>query len=224
MSWIRKYPLVSDEIYHIISRSIAGYQIFNTPNDYLRFIDALKFYKFKMSYKFSKFRKLSLKSQKEIFQQISPNWRNQIVQLIAYCLMPTHIHLILKQLLENGIPIYMNNLLNSYTRYFNTLHSRKGPLWESRFKNIIINDDQQLLHLTRYVHLNPSSAGLADNPEKWLFSSYHEYIGKINNKICQFDQEIGIDPKKYKKFVESRISYQQQISKIKALLLEDYTG
>ena len=70
----------------------------------------------------------------------------------------------------------MRRLLNSYTRYFNEKIKRKGPLWEGRFKKVLVNSDEQLLHLTRYVHLNPVSAGIVEKPEDWPCSSYREYI------------------------------------------------
>jgi len=62
---------------------------------------------------------------------------------------------------EEGISLYMKNLLNSYTRYFNTKTKRKGPLWQGRFKSVLIKMDEQL-YLTRYIHLNPTSEDLVE--------------------------------------------------------------
>ncbi len=135
--------------------------------------------------------------------------------------MPTHIHLILKQLKQNGISKMLGDTLNSYSRYFNTRHQRKGPLWESRFHNVLIKTDEQLLHLTRYLHLNPVSASLCDNPKDWPYSSYHEYLRlKREFPICQFDELLDIQPEKYQQFVQERAGYQRVLSKIKELLLE----
>jgi putative transposase len=134
--------------------------------------------------------------------------------------MPTHLHLILKQLKHNGISIFMNNILNSYTRYFNTKHKRKGPLWEARFKNILIEKDEYLLHLTRYIHLNPVTASLINKPEDWLASSYREYIEKNAEKICQYDDVLKTEPISYKQFVDDRISYQRELAKIKQYLFD----
>jgi putative transposase len=79
--------------------------------------------------------------------------------------MPTHIHLVLRQLKDGGISKFMSNILNSYSRYFNIKHNRKGPLWEGRFRKVLVGSDEQLLHLTRYVHLNPVTACLVDKPK-----------------------------------------------------------
>jgi len=220
----RKYPLVNNEIYHIISRSIAGYKIFNCDANYQRFEDMLNFYQKQMPYSFSLFKRLSSKQQNKILNTISSDVEDQSIQIIAYCIMPTHIHLILKQLIDNGISSFVANMLNSYSRYFNTLHDRKGPLWEGKFKNIHIDSDEQLLHLTRYIHLNPTSAGLVKEQDKWKYSSYKEFITKNKKNICHFQDVLEIDPLTYKEFVNNRVGYQKEISKIKSLILEDYTG
>jgi putative transposase len=134
--------------------------------------------------------------------------------------MPTHIHLILKQLAPSGISIFVGNVLNSYTRYFNLKHHRKGPLWESKFQNILVKGDEQLLHLTRYIHLNPVTALLTDKPQNWKFSSYNEYLGQTNYPICQYKDLIEFDQNKYKKFVLDRISYQRELAIIKKITLD----
>jgi putative transposase len=138
--------------------------------------------------------------------------------------MPTHIHLILKQNKDSGITKYVSKLFDSFTRYFNIKYHRKGPLWEGHFKNIIIDTDEQLMHLTRYIHLNPDSAGLTNKPQDWQFSSYNEYIGNVSNKICDWQNILQINIEDYKKFVNNRIAYQKELSKIKKLLIENYSG
>jgi putative transposase len=142
---------------------------------------------------------------------------NYYVDIIAYCLMPTHFHFILKENKEKGISKFVGNLSNSYSRYFNNKYNRKGPLWSGRFKRIEIESDQQIMHLTRYIHLNPTSAGLVKNPEQWKCSSYREFIEpeKIENPLCRYNQVLEIKPNQYKKFVTSRIDYQRELEIIK---------
>lgn len=118
----------------------------------------------------------------------------------------------------------MRKVLDSYSKYFNINNNRHGPLWESRFKDVLVTDDEQLLHLTRYLHLNPVSAGLINNPEQWPFSSYGEYLGKTKTGICAWDGLFEIDFKRYKKFVHDRTDYQKSLSSIKRLLNKNYTG
>jgi len=135
--------------------------------------------------------------------------------------MPTHLHLVLKQLTEHGISEFMSLILNSYTRYFNTRHHRKGPLWEGRFKDVRVKTDEQLLHLTRYIHLNPVTAYMVGRPEEWGDSSYGEYISGVKDPICEFKGLLNIDPVRYKTFVEDRADYQRRLGDIKRLLLEE---
>ncbi|MBL7081581.1 MAG: transposase [Candidatus Omnitrophica bacterium] len=221
---MRKDLLVDEKVYHVFNKSIAGFKIFNNNSEFSRMTAIIRYYqREKPQIKFSKF--IRSTKTKEVYSNkpyVLLSNKEKLIQIIAYCLMPTHVHLILKQLKEGGISIFIGNLLNSYTRYFNTKHKRKGPLWEGKFKNILVDTDEQLLHLTRYIHLNSVTAHLVDNPEEWSASSYQEYLLKVNSndRICEYDDILDINPISYRKFVEDRISYQRELAKIKELLIE----
>jgi putative transposase len=219
----RKCKLVKGQIYHIFSKSIAKFEIFNTKQDYRRMLYLLNYFQLKQPpEKFSNFFRLDKVSKQGFlpyFSQISKN-KKKIIQIIAYCLMPTHIHLILKQLTQFGISKYISNVLNSYSRYFNIKYHRKGPLWEKRFQSILVNNDEQLLHLTRYLHLNPTSAHLINKPQNWEFSSYKEYLGRSSPTICQYDNLLEIKPEDYKNFVQDRTAYQRELAKIKKIIFD----
>lgn len=217
----KENPLVNDSVYHIVSRSIAKFQIYNSDDDYSRMVQLLRFYQIaEPPTKYSMFLKLEavqLLGFDQFFNTVSKGQKH-IVQIIAYCFMPNHIHLVLKQLEDKGISTFMSNILNSYTRYFNLLHKRKGPLWESRFKHILVNKDEQLLHLTRYIHLNPTSAKLVEKPELWKYSSYLEYIRQQQKDlITNYEGLMDVNPKLYKSFVNDRKDYQQKLSVIKRI-------
>lgn len=215
----RKVELVTGEVYHVFTKSIAGYKVFNNDSEYYRMRDALKFYQ--VNDPPLKFKYYVLKDkQDKIFSLVGCG---KLVNVIAYCIMPTHLHLVLKQLTDEGITVFMGNILNGYARYFNTKHKRKGPLWESRFKNILVENDEQLLHLTRYLHLNPTTAFLVERPEEWTFSSYGEYISDIHDedRVCNTEGILDIARSDYKSFVEDNVDYQRSLSSIKRLSLED---
>lgn len=220
----RKYPLVNGQYYHIFSRSIAKYIVFNNQNDYGRFIELANLYRYiDFNYKYSNFANLRIKMQKNVIDGLDKN--RKLVEIVAYCIMPTHIHLLLKQIVENGISKYMAKILNSYTRYFNLKHHRKGPLWEGHFNNILVNSDEQLLHLTRYIHLNPTSAGLVEKPEDWEHSSYKEYINpELTSRLCNFDNLFDLNPTQYRKFVNDQKSYQRELSIIKSVMIDNHVG
>jgi len=217
---MRKIPLVNGEYYHIFNRSIAGFKIFNKSYDFIRFVRAMQYYQSPiLNLRYSRFSELSAKSQNKILSN-----RDEVRNIIlSYSIMPTHFHFILRQDIDNGINNFIGNLTSSYTRYFNILHKRKGPLWESKFMNVRIESDEQLLHLIRYIHLNPTSAGLVNEPQDWQWSSYNEYLNE-EEKICQYKEIINIPAKEYKKFVMDRKDYQKELSKIKSMLIDNYTG
>lgn len=218
MSSIRKEKLVSGEIYHVFNKSIAGYKIFNKSSDYKSFIFRILFYNSqKRETSFSRFFRNNPDYGIKDFLELE---RGKIVDVIAYCLMPTHFHLILKQKADCGISDLMLNLCDSYSRRFNLTHKRNGPLWQGRFKDVLVKTDEQLLHLTRYVHLNPSTSGLAENPEEWAFSSYREYLGLSEDRICDFSDYMAVKPETYREFVEDRIDYQQELARIKKIIIE----
>jgi len=134
--------------------------------------------------------------------------------------MPDHYHLLIKILRYNCLSKYISDIENSFTRYFNLKFSRKGPLWQSTFKAVRIKTNYQLLHTSRYIHLNPTTSNLVIKPEDWQFSSYHKFIK--NEKVLQnVVTEISIDkPLLYKKFVEDQIDYQRKLRLIKKMILE----
>ena len=214
---MRKEPLVTENLYHVFTKSIEGYRIFRSNKNYERMVELMKYYIYYNPHiKFSKY--IRLKNKQKVLEEIKR--KKRLVDIVAYCIMPTHLHFILIQLVDMGISIYMKNLLNSYTRYFNINNNRKGPLWQGRFKSVLVKNDEYLLHLTRYIHLNPTSAGLVDNPEDWKYSSYNEYLGKSEGGICNFSPYLEIDPMSYRNFVEEWKEDQRSLSILKSLILE----
>lgn len=226
----RKKALVNGEIYHVFNKSIAGFRIFNREEDYQRFKRMLVYYRSsKVDIPFSHF--LNSEGVRINGINVSLNHLNDacssLVQIIAYCIMPTHIHLILKQLLGNGITRFMSKVLNSYSKYFNEKVGRNGPLWEGPFKNVLVSSDEQLLHLTRYVHLNPVTAAIVDDPSEWAASSFSEYLCETSDnhlsdqlRVSGFSDILKIQAEEYRQFVMDGIDYQRQRALIKALLFE----
>lgn len=221
----RKEPLKPDEIYHLMNKSIAGYKIFNSNDDYQRMLRAIMFFSIADQLpKFSYFLKHSNKTNATFETRLDRCFPKpkRLIQIITYCLMPTHLHIVLKPLRQDGATKFMGNVLNSYARYFNTKHNRLGPLWAGRFKNVMVKSDEQLWHLTRYVHLNPVSAQLVKRAEEWPYSSYLEYttFSKVERPLCQYKGLMDIKPRSYKKFVDDQADYQRELAQIKDLILE----
>ena len=222
---MRKDALAVGEVYHIYNKSIAKYRIFNNDPEYIRMMSVIRYYQGgKPAVKFSDFiRSAMVKKENYPNIKISVPEPKKIVEILAYCLMPTHLHLILKQLKEKGISVFMNHIQNSYTRYFNTKHRRRGPLWEYHFDNRLIRTDNDLLGMTRYLHLNPATARIVKKPKQWPWSSYKEYLRENgdNENICKFADIIDIKPNSYREFVEDRIAHQRELARLKDLLIDD---
>ncbi|MBP7796687.1 MAG: transposase [Elusimicrobiales bacterium] len=206
-------------IYHVFNKSIADFLIFNTDADFTRFITAVKFYASDQKKSISS-ELFDAKKCGEVF--VCNGGGNKLINIVCYVIMPTHFHLIVNDFNDDYISKYMNDIQNSYTRYFNLKHKRKGPLWQSSYKKIPIKRDEYLIHLTRYIHLNPVTAFLVSKPEDWKYSSYQEYTNgeEINcvYKNC-FPENYNFK-KFYKEFVYDRIDYQRQLSFIKNSIIE----
>lgn len=215
----RRDPLAVGEYYHVFTKSIAGYVVFNDRDEFIRMEALLDFHRIaKPRTKFSwvdRFKKTGINSA------VPERQAEKLVRIVAYCLMPTHIHLFLQQLMENGISLYLGRLLNSYARYFNMRHKRKGPLWEGRFKNVRVKTDEQAIHLSRYIHLNPTTAALVSQPYEWEYSSYHEYLSTDPGEaLCEFKHLFAMSAEHYRAFVETRQSEQRSLAMIKHLLVD----
>jgi len=215
---MKRETLANNFVYHVFTKSIAGYCIFRDEIDYARMSDLIKYYRLeKPPTKFSAY--IKLKDRGQFFSKYCSE-KEKIVDIVAYCMMPTHLHIALKQLKSSGISIFMGNVLNSYTRYFNTRYTRKGPLWQSRFKHVAVETNEQLSHLTRYIHLNPVTEHLCEDPGAWAYSSYQEYMGESADAMCMEDYRLFQTPSAYRDFVLDQKEYQHSLARLKYLCLE----
>lgn len=219
----RAIPLVTNEIYHVFNRGINRQPTFTNKKEFNRAIQTIKFYRFaKPPLRLSKFLLLEQRRQDEIIQIVQVSVK--AVEIFAYCLMPNHFHFLLKQLIDGGIAKFIGNFQNSYTRYFNTLHKRDGSLFLDQFKALRIETDEQLIHLSRYIHLNPYTGFVVktfDELELYPFSSFNHYIkGDENTISSNFILGFFKNLESYKQFVFDQANYQRELKFIEHLLLE----
>ena len=212
----RLTPLVTGEFYHVYNRGVEKRDIFTQPRDYKRFVQASFYYQFlgpKPS--FSKFSK----SQITTFKPLN---ENKILEIICYCLMPNHFHFLVRQLKEGGISNFTSQLTNSYTKYFNTKYNRVGPLLQGPFKALRVESNEQLLHLSRYIHLNPIVSGLVTSLNQYPWSSYKDYQNE-NKSFCAIKEVLNFFPssKKYLEFTKDQIEYGITLEILKHQALDD---
>lgn len=146
-----------------------------------------------------------------------------VLDVVAYCLMPTHYHLLVglrqkSDVLETsdfspGVSRAMQRLGISYTKAINKRYATVGALFQGAYRHKYINQDQYLVHLSRYIHLNPVIDGLVQRAEDWEFSSYREYVGLRKGTLPrpgivfgQFDSSNA-----YAQFVESYVAADRTI-------------
>lgn len=193
---LKRPNLIIDEIYHVVLRAVGDTIIFNDENDYYRGIFAL--YEFNNAKPVDIWHRRIERKKEKILEALEGRTfqapkRELLVDVLAFCFMPNHIHMILKQIRENGITRFMQKVGTGYAVYFNKKYNRRGHLF-GRFRAKHIKDDIQLSNAFAYTHVNPVSLiepnfkenGIA-NPEKsivflknYKWHSYPDYIGHKN--------------------------------------------
>lgn len=207
-------PFITNNYYHLFNRGVEKRTIFLNDQDFQHFFQTLYYYQFSgPKPRFSTYRRFRV-------QDFDKN--PKIVEINCYCLMPNHFHLLIKQLQEDGIKEFMQKLINSYTRYFNTKHNRVGHLFQGMFKAVPVETIEQLLHLSRYIHLNPYVSDLCKDLSDYPYSSYPGYIGQIENPLISSESILTFskDSLKYKEFVSDHEGYAKELAVSKHLLFD----
>lgn len=227
---MRQTPLTEDYFYHIYNRGVDKRKVFLQKSDYYRFLhDLFEFNDADASENF--FRRFST-----VGSPTSHKERKPLVDIICFCLMPNHFHLLVRQRGKDGISKFMQKLGTGYTNYFNLKYDRSGVLFQGKFKSVHVANDNYLTHLTRYIHLNPTEIvesvwkekGI-DNRQRvntflrsYRWSSYLDYIGIKNYPsiiekefLLRYFQKGG----EYEEFVKNFIV--NDLEKIGDLLIEE---
>ena len=238
----RRQQLVNNEIYHIVLRRIGDDLLFKDIDDYYRGIFSI--------YEFNTIQPVEIKQRRKVRAKIKASGdplsvvdtRDPLVETLLFCLMPNHIHLLLRQVKENGITKYMNKFGAGYPTYFKQKYKLrdikyKGYFFQRRFESVHIKTDDQLKIVFVYIHTNPISLiepnwkekGVK-NPDKvieflkhYKWSSYLDYIGKKNFPSVtsrEFLSKIIGGEKNCRKFVENWVKYKGKIEEFTELSLE----
>ena len=215
----RKEFFTNGQIYHIYNKTIDHINIFNNHSLGDLFLDLLCYYRSQtIKLRYSRFLELEIKNKKKLMQQIKEP-ANFKIEIFAYILMPNHFHLLLKQKKTNGIVRFMSDTLNSFTRTHNSSCKRLGPIFLPKFKSKRISSEEQLIHTSRYIHLNPYSSGLIKNVKdlkNYQFSSFKEYLNRP--RLCYTQEILALfkeDEDSYNQFVLNNAEHQKTLEIVK---------
>lgn len=209
--------------YHLYNRGVEKRLIFMDEMDYSVFLSCLSIY-------LSPADDLQGSSLQE---RVSPSKvpKNYFgdIKLLAYCLMPNHFHLMVKQESDHGIDHFMRSISTKYVRYFNSKYNRIGPLFQGIYKAVRVQNEYQFVYLTKYIHRNPITSTCKDDPcrlEEYRYSSYGNYLKKFKQSWLDTDEILGLFGsvnkrtcyRNYKDFVEETSDF--DFSFIKEVVLD----
>lgn len=177
---MRNIEISVDEGYHIYNRGAHKRITFHDTADYARFLFLILFLQSPFTFdqvsrpvhRFVKHRVFDI-AEADVSEIVGERY----VELLSFCLMPNHFHLIVREIEESGTARYMQRVLNGYTKYYNAKYEASGHLFQGPYKAVHVESNEQLLHLSAYVHRNPRELpGWKDKEHTYAWSSYQDYI------------------------------------------------
>lgn len=221
----RHLPLTTGLYYHLFNRGVNRTNIFFETSDYRRATDLLRYYQHDTPpVRYSHFQELPVTVRGDLWQRIVRE-HPRCVEMVAYCFMPNHFHFLIKQRVDGGISQFAANWQNSFAKYLNTKYDRVGPLFQGPFRAVRVTNDAQLVHLSRYIHLNPYTGSVVKTIQQLLdypWSSLPDYLSASRSPLSQPDLVLSqfTNTQAYKKFMVDRADYQRSLEQIRHLSLE----
>lgn len=224
---------IEDGFYHVYNRGINKMPIFLDEQDYRVFFYFLGLYLLPKEDSINKIRnniKLSEDDKnKKVSKILALNNFNEKIEILCFVLMPNHFHFLLRQKNKNDMKLFIKSFLTKYSQYYNKKYKRVGPVFQGRYKAILINKEEYLLHLSRYIHQNPMEIiSKREKLQNYSWSSYSAYIyGKgpvwLNKDLILsfFRKAGGFDFSSYQGFVEGyKEKSDEEQDALKKLILE----
>ncbi len=192
--------------YHVFNRGAYKKDIFIEKDDYETYASILSYY-----LRFPRTRNFSYSNKVKEFQ-LTKLENIETVHLVAYCLMPNHFHLLLKQLpnadKKNNISNLMRRVTMTYAKYFQNKYKHEGAIFQGRYKSVTVDDSDQLLYLSKYIHTNPIK--LVKKLVNYPYSSYPAYINKVELLEWIRSSYVLKLVKDYKKYVERIVTAEEK--------------
>lgn len=177
---MRKIRIAPGEYYHIFNRAVNKQIIFHNTSDYARFLFLILHFQSPIIFpQVSRLVKKYVKSLAFDTPDIDKIIKQRTIELVTFCIMPNHFHLIVKELEENGIAAYMHRVMTAYAKYYSTKYQKSGHVFQGTYQAVHIQDDRQMLHLSAYIHRNPREISKWFNKEdRYEWSSYQDFVIK----------------------------------------------
>ena len=237
----KRPPLINGQIYHIIVRAIEDLQLFRNEKDYLRMTHDL--FEFNDEDPVSSVYRVSLVRTPNVTRSFLVTLgerrkkRKMLVEVLTFCLMPNHIHLLIRQLREGGISKFMRKIGAGYGLYYNQKYKRNGRLFQGRYKIVLAENNEQLKTLFVYIHTNPTAIifpkwkerGIKDLKkavkyiENYRWSSYPDYLGNKNFPSLtsrEFLAKLMGGISGYREFVNGWLRFKKKLVDFEKLTLE----
>ena len=233
----KRPPIVTGEIYHIVSRAVENLKLFREDKDYFRMIHDL--------FEFNDVSPVS--SNFRFFQKLKPlgfdptnfkrKMREMLVEVLAFCLMPNHLHLLIRQIRDGGISKFMKKIGGGYGVYYNQKYKRIGHLFQGKYRLVHIKNDKQLYTIFVYIHTNPVAIifpnwkenGIKDAKkaidfvEDYRWSSYPDYLENKNFPSLtsrEFLTETMGGVKGCKEAVDSWLEFKKELADFEKVAIE----
>lgn len=210
--------------YHLYNRGVAKQIVFETDKDYKTFLSYLQFYL--TAPPSPNLRGLSSQAQ-QIHTPPSKQLKNYAgeITLLAYCLMPNHFHLLLRQNSDHGMDHFMRSLITKYVRYFNSHYNRVGHLFQDRYKAVRITSEAQFTYISKYIHRNPLDlSACEDSPRRlidYTYSSYGNYLRLFQQNWVSTEDILSYFSKTNPRFTYQ--SFIEESSPDDVKFIEDFT-
>lgn len=209
----RNTILAPGEYYHIYNRGVDKREIYLSSHDYERFRTLLYICNSKVPIR------LPRDYGRRLPEVFKIKRADQLVDICAYCLMPNHFHILIKERIDGGISNFMQKITTAYTMYFNAINQRSGALFQGTFKAKLADTDEYLKYLIAYIHLNPvklidsewKEGGISNRKkaeeflESYTHSSYQDFLG------IQRYQNLILTRGSLPQYFETPISFKENI-------------
>lgn len=236
---IKRPPIITGEIYHIVIRAVEEAKLFRDARDYFRMVHDL--FEFNDGKAVSSYYRQEPKLTRTVLVSLEKRHGNRdcLVEILAFCLMPNHVHLLVRQIKDGGISKFMRKIGAGYGGYYNKKYKRSGHLFQGKYRIVHVKDGKQFITVFVYIHTNPVAILVPNWKERGIkgvelqkvikfledyrWSSYSDYLGKKNFPsvtIREFTLEAVGGIKEGRRFVNDWLQFKKELADLDRVAIE----